>query len=192
MESSWAQPVREDASDEELARAARDGKHSFLLLYERHVQRVQRYVFSQVTHRAEVEDLVSTIFFRALTKIDTFQPERGSFTTWLFAIARHAVQDHRRLTMGRRLLPLESAAELEEPQAGPETLAVRHERRDAVRRAFDACTPEQRDALALRYLAELSFAEVAGALGKTEPAAKMLVRRGLEALRQELEREEQR
>jgi RNA polymerase sigma-70 factor (ECF subfamily) len=182
--NSW-----DDASDEELAQAAVAGRHCFLLLYERHIQRVQRYVFSQVTHATEVEDLVSTIFFRALTKIDTYQPQRGSFSAWLFAIARNAIHDHRRLTMGRRLIPLEAADGVPEPHAGPEELAVERERHDTVRRAFVVCTPEQRDALALRYLAELSFAEVAGALGKSEPAAKMLVRRGLDAIRFELERE---
>lgn len=179
----------DDASDEELARAAGAGRQSFLVLYERHVQRVQRYVFSQVSHTSEVEDLVSTVFFRALTKIDTFQSQRGSFSAWLFAIARNAIHDHRRLTMGRRLIPLEAADDIPEPRAGPEELAVERERYDTVRRAFEVCTPEQRDALALRYLAELSFAEVAGALGKSEPAAKMLVRRGLDAIRDELERE---
>src|SRR5947209_3157093 len=104
----------EDAGDEELARAAGAGRQAFLVLYERYVQRVQRYVFSQVTHATEVEDLVSTIFFRALTKINTFQPERGSFSVWLFAIARHAIHDHRRLTMGRRLIPLEAADDVPE------------------------------------------------------------------------------
>src|SRR5437868_2289089 len=74
----------EDAGDEELARAAGAGRQAFMVLYERYIQRVQRYVFSQVTHPAEVEDLVSTIFFRALTKIDTYQPQRGSFSAWLF------------------------------------------------------------------------------------------------------------
>lgn len=181
--------VQDDASDEELARAAQAGQQCFLLLYERHVARVQRYVFSQVAHTAEVEDLVSTIFFRALTRINTYQPQRGSFNAWLFAIARNAVLDHRRLTLHRRLVPLEAADGVPEPRPGPEDLAVQRERRDTVRRAFDACTPEQRDALALRYLAELSFAEVAAALGKSEPAAKMLVHRGLEALRHELARE---
>jgi RNA polymerase sigma-70 factor (ECF subfamily) len=132
---------------------------------------------------------VSTIFFRALTKIDTYQPQRGTFSAWLFAIARNAIHDHRRLTMGRRLIPLAAADDVPEPRAGPEELAVERERYDTVRRAFEVCTPEQRDALALRYLAELSFAEVAGALGKSEPAAKMLVRRGLDAIRDELERE---
>jgi RNA polymerase sigma-70 factor, ECF subfamily len=179
----------DDASDEELARAAGAGRQAFLVLYERHVQRVQRYVVSQVSRAAEVEDLVSTIFFRALTKIDTYQPQRGSFSAWLFAIARNAIHDHRRLTMGRRLIPLAAAGDVPEPRAGPEELAVERERYDTVRRAFEVCTPEQRDALALRYLAELSFAEVAAALGKSEPAAKMLVRRGLDAIRDELERE---
>jgi RNA polymerase sigma-70 factor, ECF subfamily len=180
----------DDASDEELAQAAVAGRHCFLLLYERHVGRVQRYVFSQVSYPAEVEDLVSTIFFRALTKIGTYQPQRGTFSAWLFAIARNAVHDHRRLTLHPRLVPLEAADGVHEPRPGPEALALQREGHDAVRRAFEVCTPEQRDALALRYLAELSFAEVAGALGKSEPAAKMLVHRGLEALRHELEREE--
>jgi RNA polymerase sigma factor (sigma-70 family) len=47
----------------------------------------------------------------------------------------------------------------------------------------------QRHAIGLRYGADLSFRDVGQALGKSEAAAKMLVQRGLETLRDALSKE---
>jgi RNA polymerase sigma-70 factor (ECF subfamily) len=180
----------DEMSDEQLARGAVDGKQCFLILYERHIERMQRYVHSQVARPDDVEELVSTIFFRALNRIETYNASRGSFSAWLFAIARNAVHDYRRNAIGRRIVPLEGAEDVAEGSPGPEELTLQHERGARIRDSFHACTVPQREALALRYLGELRFAEVAIAMGKSEPAVKMLVQRGLEALRGELEAEE--
>ena len=133
--------------------------------------------------------MVSATFMQALTKIHLYSPDRGSFAAWLFAIARNSVNDHYRrrgvATDATRLEALHTAG------LSPEQEVMRDEEAASIHAALRALTAEQRDAIALRYLGELSFAEVGQELGKSEAAAKMLVRRGVEALRRSLQQEDQ-
>lgn len=179
--SDWS-----DDDDAALARAARADRQAFLTLYDRYVGAVERYIAAR-TGSSQVDDLVSVTFTRALAGIHTFRPERGTFTAWLFTIARHAVADHYRQSV--HSARLDDPAQLAAGALGPEALAVAEEERQCVRNALRELTPDQRDALALRYAAELPFAAVARALGKSEPAAKMLVQRGLQALRRQYEKD---
>ncbi|MGI8969056.1 MAG: RNA polymerase sigma factor, partial [Chloroflexota bacterium] len=87
-------------------------------------------------------------------------------------------------------MPLEPRRLAPEPQMGPEAAAVANEDAQRMRAALEALTPDQRDALALRYAGDLPFAAVAQILGKSKPATKMLVQRGLRALRRYYEREQ--
>lgn len=174
----------EATTDDALAVAARTDREAFLVLYDRYVPRIERYVAAR-TGSAEVEDTVSAIFLKALARIRTFHPARGAFGPWLFAIARTTVVDGYRA--GRGASQEADLSWLVEPSPGPEAAALSAETRRTIHAALATLTRQQRDALALRYAADLPFAEVAHALYKTEPAAKMLVQRGLHALRRYLE-----
>jgi RNA polymerase sigma factor (sigma-70 family) len=95
---------------------------------------------------------------------------------WLFTIAHHKVLDHHRAT-GRRPVPVADHPEAPVTQdLGDGDLWA------AVGRLPD----KQRGAIALRYLADLPYAEIARRLDCTEAAARQNVRAGLAGLRQEV------
>jgi RNA polymerase sigma-70 factor (ECF subfamily) len=169
-------------NDVELA-ASRD-RAAFLELYDRYVARIERYVAAR-TSSTEVEDLVSVTFERALTRRASFKPGKGTYAGWLFAIARNTVADSYR---ARNRATKRMVAPSEEDLApDPEQAVLVREDRARVRAALEDLTEDQRDALALRFAAELPFSEIGRALGKSEPAAKMLVQRGLKSMRRLLE-----
>jgi RNA polymerase sigma-70 factor (ECF subfamily) len=176
-------------TDEALALAASDDRRAFLTLYDRYAGRVERYIAMRIG-QGEVEDLVSTTFERALSRIHTFRQRRGSFAAWLFAIAHNAIVDRHR-TAGR-MVELNEAGLVITSEHGVETLVEEREAAMRLRLLLQGLPPDQRDALALRYGADLRFAEVGHALGRSESAAKMLVQRGLRALREELHGEDRR
>lgn len=183
-------PAMTDTSsidDAELARAAAGDHQAFIALYDRYVHSIERYVAAR-TGSSDVEDVVSATFTRALNRIDSFRPDRGSFAAWLFAIARNAAIDQYR--DGYRSVPFQPTFEIASRAPGPEAVALTNERGREVRAALKELTIDQQDALALRYAADLPFAAVAQALDKSEPATKMLVQRGLHSLRREFERDE--
>jgi RNA polymerase sigma-70 factor, ECF subfamily len=174
--------------DEALALAARQKRDAFLTLYTRYVGRIERYVLARVPSSSDVEDVVSIVFMRALERIYQFQPSRGSFAAWLFTIARNTVTDHYRT--GRRFIP---AMPQHDREVGPsaEETSLHHERLGSLELAVKNLTRDQRDALALRYGAGLHFAEIGRVLGRSDDAAQKLVRRAIDALRREIEKENQ-
>ncbi|MGI8968754.1 MAG: RNA polymerase sigma factor [Chloroflexota bacterium] len=178
--------ARED-EEAQLARTAVHDREAFLTLYDRYVVVIERYVTVR-GGSSDVEDMVSITFSRALARIESFHPERGSFAAWLFAIARNAVADHYRESA--RSTHYEPGLLAPAPQLGPEAAAIANEDAQWMWAALEALTPDQRDALALRYAGDLPFAVVAHILGKSTPAAKMLVQRGLHALRRYYERDQ--
>ena len=97
---------------------------------------------------------------------------------WLFTIAHHKVLDHHRAT-ARRPAPVG-----EQPDGAVDAAWVDADLWGAVGRLPD----KQRGAIALRYLADLPYAEIATRLECSEAAARQNVRAGLAGLRQEVSR----
>lgn len=97
---------------------------------------------------------------------------------WLFTIAHHKVVDHHRATH-RRAVPVGDL-----PDAGVDAATEDHDLWTAVAMLPD----KQRGAIALRYLGDLPYAQIAAALDCSEAAARQNVRAGLASLRAEVTR----
>jgi RNA polymerase sigma-70 factor (ECF subfamily) len=175
-------------TDDAVSAAARTDSEAFAVLYDRYCASVLRYLWALLGDRAEAEDVTSAVFLRTLDRIGSFHPGRGSFASWLFTIARNAARDHvRKQSRAPVIYRLQEGDP--DPQQQPDKTALDTELRAAVWRAYGRLTDEQRDAVSLRYLAGLPFVDVARVMHKSEPATKMLVRRGIEGLRRGLAEE---
>ena len=141
---------------------------------------------------AEPEDLASEVFVGIVRGLDRFRGDEGAFRTWVFAIAhRRLIDERRRLSRRREELtdPADLGGLMEKavvPDAETEALGTLGA---GVGNALRALSVDQRACLLLRVLADLSVAEVAAILGKSEGAVKTLQRRALRSLVRELERE---
>jgi len=97
-----------------LLRQARADAQAFGVLYDCYFPRVYNYVYFRVQERDVADDLVSTIFVRALDRLDTYNEKRGPFGVWLFRIAHNALVDYYRSRERAPAVSLEQA----EPAAG--------------------------------------------------------------------------
>jgi len=181
------QPLPAPATDDDaLAVRAAGDPRAFAALYRRHLPRVYAYCRARLGSQADAEDVTSQTFIAAWEGLAGYQ-RRGKFVAWLLAIAHHKVIDHYRAH--KPTLPLESAGPL---ATGLPHAEIEGRLRDAaVVDALQRIAPERAEALALRLFAGLSTAEAAAVLGKSQPAVKMLVHRGLRDLRRQLAGPEQ-
>ncbi len=159
----------------------------FAVLYDRYYAAVFRYIRYRVNGVADAEDLTAETFFRALARLHTFRPERGSFAAWLFTIARNLVNDHHRRRGRRRWLPLSQARDLPDPAPGPEENALFQAEQAALHAAMQRLTDRDRDLLALKFAAGLSHREIGRLTGLREGHVGVILYRALHRLRRYLE-----
>jgi RNA polymerase sigma-70 factor (ECF subfamily) len=156
----------------------------FERLYEREAGGLYGFLAYRTGDRALAEDLLADTFERALRARRGFDRRRGTERNWLYAIALNLLRDHARraATEGRavdRITPgVPAAADSAEESVG---------RRDELQRAVAGLAEEEREAIALRFGAELTVPEMAAVLGLPLTTVEGRVYRALRKLRERLE-----
>lgn len=160
-----------------------DGKLALTLCVRHHGESLGRLCMALVGSQAEAEDIVQETLLAAHDGFSDYRAD-GSIRAWLFGIARRKCARHLERRSRRearlRLVHDSSRGDL------ADELVAKRQRAERARAALDGIRPSEREALVLRYAAELSFREVAAACGIDEAAARKRVSRGLARLREEL------
>lgn len=169
-----------EPTDAELVEHAQRDPAAFEALYRRYLPAVYRFVRARVLSIEEAEDVTSAVFMDALAGLGNYH-EQGRFTAWLFTIARRHVIAHGRRNMRSELV--DAADVVAPPQRTGEDWIV-------LERAMSRLTDDRRQALELRFFADLSIEQVAATMGKGESATKMLIHRALGQLRECLKGEQ--
>jgi RNA polymerase sigma-70 factor (ECF subfamily) len=167
-------------NDDTLARRAA----AFTELYRRHLQRVYAYHYARTGNQADAQDLTSQTFMAALENIARYRGP-NTFAAWLLTIARNKLTDHYRTHR--------PTADLDDEHPDTHSLedsTISRLQLSQIANALSTLTPDRAEALTLRIFANLSAAEAARVMGKTEAAVKMLVHRALQDLKAILVKEE--
>jgi RNA polymerase sigma-70 factor (ECF subfamily) len=129
----------------------------------------------------EAEDLTQEIFLKVFRSLNTFD-RRANFQTWLISVSRnYCIDRYRSGRRDREIFAREvNAADVQAEAPGPSPHA-RVELQDRVallREALQALSPPLRSAVLLRDIHELSYQEIADALGVAEGTVKSRINRG--------------
>ena len=170
--------------DEVLAGARRADEASFALLYRDAHPPLLRYLRGMSGELAE--DSASETWLEVARSLDFFTGPEPAFRAWLFAIARRKLIDRIRYETRR---PSASWDDLD--LIGPVARDVADEVVDAdgtahALRLVRTLPRDQAEAVLLRVVADLDYADVAQVMGRTPGAVRVLVHRGLRRLEQDL------
>jgi RNA polymerase sigma-70 factor (ECF subfamily) len=152
-------------------------------LYDAHVGQIYRYVFYRTHHRETAEDLTSQIFLNALDRFESFDLARGTFSAWIYRIARNAVIDHFRSS--HETTDIDDVWDLK----SNDDVNANAESRELIEKLkpyLQALPKDQRELLLLRLWDGLSHAEIADITGKSEAACKMAFSRTIARLRKDI------
>lgn len=174
--------IDEDAIGEQVA-AAKQSLAAFAPLYHRYVAAIYRYILSRTGNQSEAEDLTSQVFLGALEGLARYK-HRGRLAAWLFGIARFKIADHFRA--GHRELPLE-AARVQSKDPDPLARVIEVEDAQQVADMLHLLADEEQELIRLRFVAELSYAEIGEIIGCSEGAAKKRLLRLLARIEREME-----
>jgi RNA polymerase sigma-70 factor (ECF subfamily) len=167
-----------------LVRRAQTDAQAFGALYDRYMQRVYRYCLYRTSSASEAEDLTAQIFLAALEGLPRYRQD-GHFAAWLFSIARRKVIDYHRHTPYE---PLDESL-LPPIHMDMELTIEKSQRRTRLLKLIQTLAEDERELIHLRYVAELSFAEIAASLKKSEDAVKKMLYRLIARMKADMESE---
>jgi RNA polymerase sigma factor (sigma-70 family) len=166
-----------------LGEASRD-PDAFGVVYTRYAERVARFFLQRTGDRSTSLDLTAETFARAWLSVDRFRDlAGGSAGPWLFGIARNVL--YASVATGRMERKACDRLGLEVPyesQTEPSEAWL-----EGLDEALEALPARQREAVKLRIVDDLSYADTAAALGCSPTAARIRVSRALSTLRNALE-----
>jgi RNA polymerase sigma-70 factor (ECF subfamily) len=172
------------SSISEIAECARVDPAAFGIIYNRYIDRIYRYICTQVHNIHDAEDLTAQVFMSAWEALPNYE-ERGLFSAWIFGIARNKVRAFHRKQRGN--LPLDQIHE--QPTNNPDPFA-RIETNESLTDLMEIIanlTNEQQELLSLRFGGGLNYRQIGAVVGKSEAAIKMQLSRLLNRLRAEWE-----
>ena len=154
-------------------------EEDFERLFAEHAQGLIGFLTYRTGDRALAEDILADTFERVLRARKPFDPRRASQKTWIYSIALNLVRDHarRREAEGRAL------GRLREPDRAPVGPLEGVADRDELSQALALLSDEEREALALRYGADLTVPEIARLRNEKLTTVEGRVYRGLAKLR---------
>ncbi len=180
---SYSQWVSEEEMVSLIQRAQAYDAAAFDRLYEVYAHAIFRYLYHRLNDREVAEDLTGEAFLRLMENIGNFRigprDQKAIFSGWFYRIAHNLMIDHLR----RQAKHTEMAADT--PETGDEHPIQMMERsltQSRLQSALSQLTQDQQDVVILRFFEEMSNAEVAKVLGRTEGAVKALQHRALAAL----------
>ncbi|MBL9213550.1 MAG: RNA polymerase sigma factor [Opitutaceae bacterium] len=175
----------EQRSDHDLMLAVRAGELDALgELFERHHGPLFGYLVKLTGHRASAEDITQTVFQRMLKYRHTYRDD-GSFTAWMYHLARRCAADaFRKGNSAPRSTDPTDLHDFADEAPHAAVHAVNRDDHALLHLALQQLHRDDREVLLLSRFQELSFAEISGILECSVGAAKVRAHRALHELRQ--------
>jgi RNA polymerase sigma-70 factor (ECF subfamily) len=166
--------------------AERADPAAFRELYEAYGPRVKAYMMRKGADAGTAEDLAQETLLTVWRKAALYAGDKGSMTTWVFAIARNLRIDRLRREVPWQELPEGRLAEASSEPLPDEAVAEK-ERQGRVQAALAELPHEQKEVVSLAYLEGLSHSEIAERLGLPLGTVKSRMRIAYQKIRQALE-----
>lgn len=164
-----------------VQRAINGDREAFTYIYDLHFDKIYRYIYTKVRSQSEAEDLTQDVFIKAYEGLKNYKWRDLPITAWLFKIAHNRVIDHVRKASKEKRADLNEADAI---SAGdPVYMTEQNFEVYELKGALDKLPEAQREVVTLRFISELSIAEVALTLGKSEGTIKALQFNAVASLR---------
>lgn len=189
-------------TDEQLVEQLKKGKTRALdELYKRYAKPLYAFC-ANITRSKDPEDVVHDVFTRVIEHVDTFNPQKATFRTWIYRIARHRCIDLVRRDKQVSMIPLERKTGKNEHEGRVTLKDIIPDDRENVERSLTRASEieavrdcinklnhkEEREAIVLYYLVGKVYREIGEMLKKSTSMAKNYVSAAQEKVKRCLER----
>jgi len=163
-------------------------EQAFGILYERYVNRIYNYIYYRTGNVHDAEDLTARVFYRAMRHIHNYNDRGLPISAWLYRIAHNLVANWHRDNSRRKEIPLEETLLSSGYDFHPEQELLVSEEQQRLLVIIRSLPAERQQLLILKYIENLSNAEIGQIMERTEGAVKSLYHRTLLSLRKEFQK----
>jgi RNA polymerase sigma-70 factor, ECF subfamily len=166
-----------------ISRCMAGDEAAFESLYTAHAGRIKAYFLRSGFSFADADDLTQEVFVRAFKSLHTFDATRGSFATWLGAIARNVAR-RGYSDQAEQVFDPELAEAVLSTWDDPGSSAETREALDALAQCIDALPPDLARIVHLRYVQGLTTRGIAATINMPEATVRLRLGRIAELLGQ--------
>jgi RNA polymerase sigma-70 factor (ECF subfamily) len=202
LRPSPEQQAAQQALDNLVRHCLAGDQHAWQQLVASQHRRIYAICYRFTGSAGDAEDLTQEVFLKLYRNLKSFDAERGSFQTWITALARNLLVDHfRRTHQDRATASLDAslslnadgngptlADSLADPRPSQHARAAGLELRAAIQQALARISPELREAVVLRDLQDMDYKDIAQVLRIPEGTVKSRISRGRGELARRLQR----
>jgi RNA polymerase sigma factor (sigma-70 family) len=173
---------------EVITRARAGDTEAWGELYREYAPAIFRFCRRALPTREDAEDATMEIFMKLKDKLVQYDMTR-SFSAWLYRVAANHCWDtlrRRKIRQDKETEDLENVP-LEHPDANQLEKLIEQRTGEEVRKALDKMGARARVALVMRYYSDMSYDEIADALGVRRAFVGVVLLRARHELRQALE-----
>lgn len=141
---------------------------TFEAIYTKYNRSVYKYLKFRIKDQLVAEELAADVMVKIYKKLDTFNSELSTISTWIMNVAKHTMIDHfRKKTMNHISLnkmgddQIDHFKSLTDTNFNPEERMIRDEVSRTMYDKFDSLTESDKTVAALHYFDGLSYSEVA-------------------------------
>lgn len=165
-------------------------QRDFFRLYDEYYPKLFAYVMARLRQKEAAEDVVQQTFEKALANLATFSPRKGAtFGSWLFAIAKNELvnsvrkNEHVAHVGDSTLEHIAVTESLFETILRDEVEKEEREIWNCILSAMDTLSDDEREVITLKYLAAMSYDDIAALMDKKPNTLAVLLKRALEKIR---------
>lgn len=185
-------PTSEKETDESLLVRSRSDPEAFRTFYERHARRIYEWFTKRTPSPDIAHDLTAETFAQALSSLRRFRGDRpGVAAAWLQAIAANMLRTYYRKnrveSAGRRRLGMTVQSDFQAETERVDDLVEVEALAPLLAAALRSLTPDQRRAVEMRVMQQMTYEDIAARLACSQATARMRVSRGLRNLNRFME-----
>lgn len=155
----------------------------FLSYYDETKDKLFTFLMYRVNFdQVEAEDILMDVVLRAYEHFGSFDPEKGSFQKWIYSIAWNHLKNRWRDQQGKEIASLD---ELQDAGFTPSVPSSESDlnselNKESVHKVLKLLPAEERQIIALRYIDDLDYSEIADITGKKEGALRTQLSRAMD------------
>ncbi len=160
---------------------------AFIKAYEAYQADIYRFIYFKVNSEAEAQDLTSTVFLKVWSVVQAGKlKDYKTLRSFLYTVARNTIIDYYRQSGRVNQLSLDDDADpidIADGRPGIIETIQRDSDLDSIYQALCELKPEYREVIVMHFVNELSVAEISQITNKKPGNIRVIIHRGLEAIR---------